>query len=354
MERPILATMLSVEGTALTDSEKRLLERYNPLGVTLFDRNLQNAKQAKRLTDEIKNLVRGEQTLIAIDAEGGRVNRLQAAGFPNYAFQDTLARTPNPENITRLHAKLIACDMHAVGANLNYAPVLDLAHAKITSALCGRVFSKDEKQVATLGKIMIETYMANGVCPCMKHLPGHGRAETDPHLGLPVIKNSVLALASDFYPFEVCNFCPAGMTAHILIEEIDPKNPVTQSAKAIRELIRGRLGFEGLLISDAIDMKALKGNIQTRAKACWAAGCDVVCYCMGKTNELEALCKEGKYLDDKGFTRLAKVLRVLRQKHRNLLDSEEKEYYTNVQQIEEVSVAYDATETLQQMQKGEK
>lgn len=354
MERPILAAILSFEGTTLSDLEKRLLARYNPLGVTLFNRNLQNKQQMKRLISEIKEIVRGDQTIIAVDAEGGRVNRLAAAGFSSYAFQDTLARSSTPDKTVQSHARLIARDMFAAGANFNFAPVLDVAHPNMTAALEGRVFSSDPRQTAQLGQIMIKTYAASGICPCMKHLPGHGYAKTDPHLGLPVIDNPLSELEADFYPFEVCNFCPAGMTAHILIPEVDPFNPVTQSPKAIDCLIRGKIGFKGLLISDAIDMKALRGDITAKAWACWKAGCDAVCYCMGNISAMEALCREGKYLDDQGQTRLEKVLKVWQHNPRNVLDLEEKEYYSSIREVEQIHVAYDATETLQQMQKGEK
>ena len=351
--RPILAAFLSIEGTSLSDAEKRLLARYNPLGITLFNRNLENAEQVKNLVAEIKELVRGDETLIALDSEGGRVNRLKAAGFPDYAFQQTLAETSDSEKIVKMHAALISRDMRAVGANLNFAPVLDVAHQGMTAALEGRVFSSDAQTVARLGNEMIKTYISEGICPCMKHLPGHGRAMTDPHLSLPVINEPLEALEPDFEPFHACRDCPAGMTAHILINAVDPKHPVTQSEKGIRELIRGRIGFEGFLISDAIDMKALHGNVVEKALGCWQAGCDAVCYCIANIKEMEALCANGQYLSDKSLTRLARILETTRHKKTNMLDFNEKDYYSATQQVKQISVAYDATETLHQMQKGE-
>ncbi len=349
-----LAALLSVEGTVLSDREKRLFAHDKPLGVTLFNRNLENVTQLKKLITELKEVINGEDTIIAVDSEGGRVNRLKAAGFADYAFQKTLAQTSAPEKAVQLHAKLIARDMLSVGVNFNFAPVLDVEQPQTSKVLQGRIFSADEKQVATLSKIMIQTYQELGICPCMKHLPGHGRAVTDPHLGLPIIEASRIELERDFYPFRVCSACPAGMTAHILLKAIDDKNPISCSSKGIQQIIRQEIGFQGLLISDAIDMKALKGDVVTKSVACWNAGCDVVCYCMGKFDEMESLCQKGRPLSDEGLSRFENIKKVWHNKSANMLDLNEKEYYSMVQQVASVEVDYDATETLNQMQKGVK
>ena len=354
MTRPILAALLSIGGTSLSDDEKRLFERYNPLGVTLFNRNLENKKQAKRLIRNIKEVIGREDVVVAVDAEGGRVNRLQAAGYGSYASERVLGKTGS-EEIVALHALLMANDMLEIGANMNFAPVLDLEYADTTAALQGRCFGDDEKKVSRLGKIMWKTYVENGVCPCIKHLPGHGHAVSDPHLQLPMIYSPLKDLERDFYPFAENADCPAGMTAHILLSEVDDKNPITLSAKGIREIIRGRIGFDGLLFSDALDMHALKGNIAERAEAAWNAGCDIVCYCFGKIDEMKLLCQKARFLEDISAQRFENVKKIFNHgKKRINLDNERKKYYSQVNQFADDGVNYDATEVLHQMQKGEK
>ena len=195
--KPILAAILSVSGTVLTDEEKRLFETFNPLGVALFKRNLCSKEQILTLTNEIKETIGREDVLIALDEEGGRVNRLLSAGFNKYASQSLLAKI-GKKNIVKAHAELISADMKSVGANLNFAPVLDLDYPDTTAALKSRTFSCLPQEVADYGKILWQTYKKNGICPCIKHLPGHGRAATDPHLHLPIIPFSAKKNASGF------------------------------------------------------------------------------------------------------------------------------------------------------------
>lgn len=355
MHRPILAALLSVEGYFLTDAEKRLFEKNNPLGVTLFNRNLQTPEQISALVDDLKNCIGRDDIVVALDEEGGRVNRLKAAGFPDYAFPKNLAQTKD-DSIINLHARMIAADMRSIGANLNFAPVLDIEYRGMTEALKGRCFSDDKEAVVHDGKIMIDAYINAGICPCVKHMPGHGRAQSDPHWDLPVIHIDPQALEADLYPFRQLRDCPAGMTAHILLPYIDDKLPITLSPKGIKEIIRGRIGFDGLLISDAIDMKALSGTTGEKAAGCWHAGCDVVCYCFGRMDEMEDLCQHAQYLSDKGMERFEAVKAVWQNNNSvNVLDNERKRYYSVVNQVTEVQINYDATEVLHQMQiKGEK
>lgn len=355
MLRPVLAALLSVRSTQLSDDEKRLLARHNPLGITLFNRNLKNKEQTRQLIQSIKETIGRDDVIIAADTEGGRVNRLQTAGYGLYASERVLGKINDDETVA-VHARLIAADMHDAGVNMNFAPVLDLEYpGKTTSALQGRCFGNDEKQTAHLGKILCQTYIDCGICPCIKHMPGHGRAENDPHLELPVIRTLLKDLEKDFYPFIKNADCPAGMTGHILLPEIDAVNPITLSFKGIREIIRGRIGFNGLLFSDALDMHALKGSITERAEAAWNAGCDVVCYCFGESQEMEALCRNGCYMNDKALERFENAKKVFNNgKSLINLDNDRKKYYSLINQITDECVNYDATEVLHQMQKGEK
>lgn len=353
MNKPVLAAFLSVKGLYLSDQEKCLFAKYNPAGIILFNRNLTDKDQAAQLAQQIKETVGHDDIFIAVDQEGGRVNRLKAAGFGEYSWQKTLGQINSAETVA-LHARLIAEDLHMMGANLNFAPVLDIEYPQTTSALRGRCFGSSSRSAAHLGKAMIEAYIASGICPCMKHMPGHGLAATDPHLGLPIITTPFAELQNDFYPFAQNNQCPAGMTAHILIPEIDPHNPLTLSKKGIEDIIRQRIGFNGLLISDAIDMKALSGTASEKACRAWEAGCDIISYCFGKYEEMEEICRNAVYLNDKGLERLNKAKNILQNYKKSIkLDNERKKYYSLINKYDE-KINYDATEVLHQMQKGEK
>ena len=199
---------------------------------------------------------------------------------------------------------------------------------------------------------MISAYLSNGVCPCIKHMPGHGRAETDPHLGLPVLNNALPELAKDFYPFTENNDCPAGMTAHIVVSAVDDRLPVTLSKKAIDYLIRGLINFNGLLISDAIDMKALNGSVGEKAAAVIAAGCDLVCYCGGKSEDLAMLAENCPQASDRTLERLQTVYEVIARPDKPLDTVLADRYYRAVGLVEEYDETYDATEVLNRMQKG--
>ena len=350
----ILAAILSVSDTVLTDSEKYLLARSNPLGVALFARNLQNKEQIINLIKSIKEVIGREDVLIALDEEGGRVNRLLKAGFGDYASQALLAKIGQTE-IVQAHAELISFDMLGIGANLNFAPVLDLDYDDTTPALKSRTFSSKPNIVAQYGHILWQTYQKNGICPCIKHLPGHGRATADPHLGLPVITSSLSALQNDFAPFIFNKDCPAAMTAHILLPEVDAQNPVTMSKKGIQDIIRGLIGYQGFLISDALEMGALKGTIEQRAEASLGAGIDAVCYCMGDIKGLTAVADTNRYLTDSSLERFENIRKILKtHSTQTNIDFLKQTYYSKLSLFQEDRVNYDATEVLFKMQKGEK
>lgn len=356
MEKPILAAMLSIAETKLNDKEKFLLEKANPLGITLFGRNIQDKKQLQKLTKEIRETIGREDILVAVDQEGGRIRRLAEPDFHPYAAQAELGAIEDKsgakaaERAMKYHAALIAKDLTDAGINWNYAPVLDIAYDDTTAALKSRCFGNDEKKTAIYGKMMIEEYQKAGICPCIKHMPGHGRAVNDPHLGLPVLNYSLEEIEKDFYPFRYNNQAPAGMTAHIQISEIDETQPVTQSAKAIETLIRGIIGFNGFLISDAIDMHALKGSLAEKAQKSLDAGCDAVCYCMGELKGLEELAASCRFMDDKSLIRFAKIKNIINNGKREYDYKQIAEDYQKITgEIEKYNERYDATETLHKM-----
>lgn len=352
--KPVLAAILSVSGENLTDEEKYFLESANPLGVALFSRNLKNKEQVKNLISGIKQAIGRDDVLIALDQEGGRVNRLRDAGFGNYASESLLAKIGS-QKIVEAHAQLIAADMLEIGANFNFAPVLDLDYQETTSALKSRAFGENVDIVGLYGKILWQTYQKNGVCPCMKHLPGHGRATSDPHLGMPVINVSLSVLHHDFLPFIKNKDCPAAMTAHILIPEADATNPITMSEKGVQNIIRGMIGYDGFLISDALEMKALKGTLKERVCASLDAGLDAVCYCMGDIKGLKAVADTHRFLTDASLERFEKIGKILKTHNvQTNVDFLKQTYYSKLSLFKEDSVDYDATEVLFQLQKGEK
>lgn len=357
MVKPILAAMLSISETKLSDDEKFLFEHFNPLGVTLFSKNIENKTQLKKLTKEIKEVFGRDDVLIAIDQEGGRVRRLKEPEFQNYIAQIDLGHIEEKFDFdTALltasnQALLIAHDLLECGINWNYAPCLDIYYEQTSDVLKSRCFSNDEKKVALLGQEMINAYMQSAICPCIKHLPGHGRTCVDPHLQLPVLENSLSEIKKDFYPFWFNRNTPAGMTAHIVIKEIDDKYPVTQSKIAIDKIIRGEIGFNGFLISDSIKMDALKGNVVDRALACLDAGCDAVCYCHGNIHEMEQLCNHCPNLTDNSLNRLAKIKNIFKNKLVELDYFKIKNDYTHIcEGVELYHDSYDATEVLKRIQ----
>ena len=352
--KQILAAILSTSQQTLTDGEKYLLERANPLGVALFARNLKNKEQVKSLIYSIKETIGRDDVLIALDQEGGRVNRLLNAGFSNYASQSLLSKIGD-KKILEAHAQLISSDMTEVGANFNFAPVLDIEYNNTTSALKSRTFSSKPAVVSEYGRILWQAYAQNGICPCIKHLPGHGRAASDPHLGLPVIPASLAQLSTDFAPFIANKDCPAAMTAHILLPEVDAHNPITMSKSGVQKIIRGLIGYQGFLISDALEMGALKGNIDERVSASLDAGLDAVCYCMGDIEGLQAVADTKRFLSDNSLQRFENVRKILKtHSPQTNIDFLKQTYYSKLSLFKEDSVDYDATEVLFKMQKGEK
>lgn len=352
MTKPILAAFLSCQGTHLSDDEKVIFNKSNPVGITLFTRNIESKTQLKQLIYEIKETIGRDNVLIAVDQEGGRVRRLKEPEFRSYSSQYDIGALEIKQAIiaAQLHAQLISHDLYNLGINVNYAPVLDIAYPQTTDALRSRCFSNSTETISTLGKTMIETYTENGIISCIKHMPGHGLAVSDPHLGLPTIDVSLDELQYEMQPFKNCNFAPFGMTAHILLPQIDDKFPLTQSKIGIQKLIREQIGFNGLLISDAIDMKALKGSINEKVQLSLSAGCDCVCYCMGNTAEMSQLVQNCPYLSDIANERLDKALQILHNTPRiSNLTKKVTLYNQLMGQISSYQETYDATEVLHKM-----
>lgn len=288
------AAIYGCAGPTLSDAERGFFRSADPFGFIVFLRNIQSPDQLVRLTAELRETV-GREAPVLIDQEGGRVARLRpphwraappAARFGQLASRDRHAAA----EAVRLNARLLAVELRAVGVDVDCAPVLDLRLPGAHEVIGDRAFGADPEIVAFLGRAMIEGFLEAGVMPVAKHIPGHGRAGVDSHLALPRVSTARAELEeTDFRAFRLCSDAPWAMTAHVVYSAIDDANPATTSATVISDVIRGSIGFDGLLLSDDLSMQALSGGLGERAQASLAAGCDVVLHCNGDMAEMEAI-----------------------------------------------------------------
>ena len=286
-----LAAIFGCAGTQLGDAERRFFARVDPAGFILFARNVADPAQLRNLTGALRQAV-GRDAPVLVDQEGGRVQRLKPphwrAAPPPGRFGDLAARDPPSAALAvRLNARLIGAELSAVGIDTVCSPSLDLRLPGAHQVIGDRAFSADPAIVAALGRAACEGFFEAGITPVMKHLPGHGRSQVDSHLHLPVVDAPLAELAaSDFRPFRELADMPLGMTGHLLIRAVDAERPATISSRVIAEVIRGHIGFKGVLISDDLSMEALAGSVQTRAAAAIAAGCDIALHCNGRLEEM--------------------------------------------------------------------
>jgi len=339
----IFPAFLSCQGTQLSEAEKKLFSKHNPLGVCLFSKfcaNIENAEQVAALVNEIKEVVGREDVLIAVDQEGGRVRRLTESEFLPLAPQESLT---TPE-LAAQHAYLASYDLARCGINVNFAPVLDIITPATAKVLQGRCFKNN---VSLLARAMTDEYIKCGICPCVKHLPGHGKASVDPHLELPVINSEIYELETDFAPFKDLCDAPMGMVAHIVLTCIDKDNAATISPTVISEIIRGKINFQGLLVSDAIVMRALQGSIREKAEKAIIAGCEVICLGNADFEANKALCESNIELSDAARERLQKITEICNKKH-IFADYEQvkNKYCATLKNILSYDYKYDATEVL--------
>jgi len=288
------AAIYGCSGQVLTDDERAFFAETRPWGFILFRRNVDSPDQVRRLTSDLRDSV-GWEAPVLVDQEGGRVQRLGPPHWSRYppgeAYLKATADPWTARDLARLGGRLMAHDLRAVGINVDCAPVLDVPVPGAHDIIGDRAFAHDPALVAQLGRAMAEGLLAGGVLPVIKHMPGHGRAFGDTHKELPTVHADLDTLdAWDFAPFRAMSDMPIGMTAHIVFTAIDAKRPATQSKKAIR-MIRERLGFGGLLLSDDLVMNALSGTLTERAEASLTAGCDLVIHWNGVLSEMQQVAR---------------------------------------------------------------
>ncbi len=299
-----------VSGTTLTDEEKYFFSKNGAIGFILFARNVQNKEQVKKLTDSLREVMGGE-VLMLVDQEGGRVARLKAPEWKTYPAGQYFADLYQ-QNQAQAREELfknfqeIARELVEVGFNVDCAPVLDILTEKTHAVIGDRAYGKDALQVADLGQKVCEGLLSEGVYPVIKHIPGHGRGTSDSHLELPVVDCSLDELRkTDFVTFTKLRDQKFAMTAHILFTAIDKLNCATTSFSAIK-LIREEIGFENILMSDDVSMKALKGSFVEKSKAILSAGCDLVLHCNGTMDEMVEINSALPQLTDAFWERFTK------------------------------------------------
>ena len=307
------ALIIGVSGTELTAQEVSFLKAFDPWGLILFKRNIEHPQQVKALTEAFRKAVGRPDAPVLVDQEGGRVQRLTKPHWPLYPTGETFGRIGriDPESAQKavyLGAYLIGIDLISVGISVDCLPVLDIPVIGAHDVIGDRAYGRDAETVSILGRAAAEGLMASGVIPIMKHIPGHGRAGVDSHLDLPIVEAPLSELETDFIPFKANADLPMAMTAHVVYEAIDPQNPATTSKTVIDTIIRGKIGFDGLLMGDDVSMQALKGPIADRATASLAAGCDVVLHCNGHFDEMQDLAAVVPELTGKALQRAEKAL----------------------------------------------
>lgn len=284
------AFVTGVAGTTLDPAERRFIAAARPFGLILFRRNIAEPEQVCRLTADFRDAV-GWNAPVLVDQEGGRVQRLGPPHWRKYPSAGRLAGAAllvNDRALVRDVARLMAEDMRSVGITVDCMPNLDLQIPGQSNVVGDRAYGGDPHLVAACGRAAADGLLAGGVLPVIKHLPGHGRSMVDSHHALPVVTARLDDLEPlDFAPFVAVADLPAAMTAHVVYTAIDPDRPATQSPVVIEEIIRGLIGFDGLLFSDDVSMNALSGSLGERAELSLAAGCDVVLHCNGVMSEME-------------------------------------------------------------------
>lgn len=314
MSGPVSACILGCAGHRLGADERAFFREVRPWGFIVFKRNIDTPDQVRGLVQELRACVDRPGAPVLIDQEGGRVQRLGPPHWRRYppgrAYGQLAANDPlNQREIVRLGARLLAHDLAALGINVDCVPVLDVPAPDGHEIIGDRAYGDTADAVAALGRAAAEGLIAGGVLPIIKHIPGHGRARGDSHLDLPVVEASAEDLDTrDFAPFRVLSDMPMAMTAHVVYRAFDPRRPATTSRRVVREVIRGRIGFDGLLISDDLSMKALSGDFAARAKASLAAGCDIVLHCNGDPAEMRAVVAGARPLAGRAKSRAAAAL----------------------------------------------
>tara|TARA_Y100001935_G_C17265282_1_gene488812 strand:+ start:20 stop:967 length:948 start_codon:yes stop_codon:yes gene_type:complete len=309
------AFIVGIKSTKLSNKEIYFLKKYKPWGIILFTRNIKDIGQTYKLTSSIRKIFKDKKYPILIDQEGGRVNRLKnIISFDNLTsefFGEKFIKNFREFNfIYSLFIDKTSYLLKSMGVNINTSPVLDLKVKGASNIIGDRSFSKDPKIVSKIGDLCINNFKKNGIGTVIKHIPGHGLAKVDSHNFTPIVnKNLSYLTKKDFIPFKNKKTFFA-MTAHIIFNKIDNQNTVTQSKKLIK-LIRQKIGFKNILISDDLSMKSLKGSLEKNTIKTFKAGCNIVLHCNGNFNEMEIVGKNSPLIDKFIFKKTSQFYEIL-------------------------------------------
>jgi len=320
------AFICGLSGPELLAQERAFLRESRPWGVILFRRNVETPDRLRALTDSLRDALGDAELPILIDQEGGRVQRMAPPHWRAYPcaarFEEVAGSLAEAERLAWLGARLIANDLREAGVNVDCLPVLDAPQPGAHEVIGQRAYSRDPERVARIGRAAAEGLLAGGVLPVVKHIPGHGRAAADSHLELPRVAATREQLRwVDFPPFKANADLPMAMTAHVVYESLDPDAPGTWSRQVIGEIVRGEIGFDGLLMTDDLSMKALSGDFRTRAERAIGAGCDVVLHCNGDLSEARRVAEGAPLLSGKALERARRARALLARRDAfNLVD----------------------------------
>ncbi|OPH82940.1 beta-N-acetylhexosaminidase [Nitrobacter vulgaris] len=308
------AFITGASGLSLTTEEREFLREQRPWGFILFKRNVDNPLQVARLVQEFREAVEDSDAPVLIDQEGGRVQRLGPPHWPVYPAGATFGVLYDRDRdaglkAARLSAQLIAADLADLGITVDCLPLADVPVPGADAVIGDRAYGADPHKVATIARAVTEGLEQGGVLPVLKHIPGHGRATADTHHRLPIVETLKDDLeAFDFAAFRPLADLPMAMTAHVVFSAIDATQPATTSATIIERVIRGTIGFQGLLMSDDVSMNALAGSIAQRTRAIVAAGCDIVLHCNGNLDEMRQVASEAPELSGFALDRARRAL----------------------------------------------
>jgi len=308
------AFIIGVSTTELDAAERDFIRAARPWGFILFKRNVQTAIQVCALVSELRDVAESPDAPVLIDQEGGRVQRLGPPDWPAYPAGAVFSRLYDLDSslgltAARLSARLIADDLFKLGISVDCLPLADVPVAGADAVIGDRAYGTSPDKVAAIARAVTDGLEQGGILPVLKHIPGHGRATADTHFRLPTVDTPETELeTSDFAAFRALANLPMAMTAHVVFSAIDPVHPATTSATMIERVIRGSIGFQGLLMSDDVSMNALAGSVAERTRAIIAAGCDMVLHCNGNLEEMQAIAAETPELSGRALARANRAL----------------------------------------------
>lgn len=305
--------IFGLSGLTLTADERAFFRECDPAGYILFGRNIDTPDQVRALTDDLRAIHGRASLLVSIDQEGGRVARMRPPQFSAFpaggAFEALYEIAPSSAiAAARANAHAMGIELAEAGITVDYHPPLDVRQAGAHDVIGDRAFGSEPLRVAALGRATLEGLALAGVAGCIKHMPGHGRSMCDTHKELPTVTASEKELETDLAPFRALKDAPIGMTGHLIFTAWDPDHPATQSPTVIRDVIRGKIGFTGLLLTDDLDMEALSGSVPERAEIAIAAGCDLALNCWAKMDDMIGIAERLPAMSDETAARLDRAL----------------------------------------------